>query len=134
MAVGTLVNEFLDEFPARTREGSGNRGPRETDVDIALAQLVDENQATGTPSRVLKFVDYNVEIDESGEASEVEKSTATKRASGRLASLRKRGYTVDSGWAIVGRNGALYAKYFGVGNVPAEMVRASNKSDADGSV
>jgi hypothetical protein len=125
MATGVLANEFLDNFPASTRAGSGVSGPRETNVDIALKAL----QAEGAPSRVLKFLDYNFErvLDadgkETGEQKPVDEATARSRASGRVTPLKKRGYTIENGWVVVARDGAVYAKWFGAGNVPENYVR-----------
>jgi hypothetical protein len=120
MATGVLANEFLDDFPASTRAGSGVSGPRETDVDVALKAL----QAEGAPSRVLKFLDYNFQKDETtGEPVPVDEATARSRASGRVTPLKKRGYTIENGWVVVARDGAVYAKWFGVGNVPDAYVR-----------
>lgn len=118
MATGVLANEFLDDFPASTRAGSGVSGPRETDVDVALKAL----QAEGAPSRVLKFLDYNKAIEDGVEV-DVDEATARSRASGRVTPLKKRGYTIENGWVIVARDGAVYGKWFGVGNVPSEYVR-----------
>lgn len=119
MGTGTLTNEFLDDFPASTRAGSGVSGPRETDVDVALKAL----QAEGAPSRVLKFLDYNKQVDEDGVEQDVDEATARSRASGRVTPLKKRGYTIENGWVIVARDGAVYGKYFGPGNVPDTYVR-----------
>lgn len=119
MGTGTLTNEFLDDFPASTRAGSGVSGPRETDVDVALKAL----QAEGAPSRVLKFLDYNKQIDENGVEQDVDEAIARSRASGRVTPLKKRGYTIENGWVIVARDGRVFAKYFGPGNVPDAYVR-----------
>lgn len=120
MATGVIANEFLDDFPTMKREGSGVSGKRETDVDIALETL----KAEGAPSRVLKFLDYNRQIDpETGVETEVDKATARSRASGRVSPIKARGYSIEDGWVIVARDGCVYAKYFGVGNVPDEYVR-----------
>lgn len=120
MATGVIANEFLDDFPATVRAGSGVSGKRETDVDIALEGL----KAEGAPSRVLKFLDYNKQIDpETGVESDVDPATARSRASGRITPIKQRGYTIEEGWVVVARNGAVYAKYFGAGNVPDEYVR-----------
>lgn len=120
MATGVVANEFLDDFPATKRAGSGVSGPRETDVDIALRQL----EAEGAPSRVLKFLDYNVQIDpETGTEIAVDEATARSRASGRVTPIKARGYTIENGWVVVARNGAVYAKFFGAGNVPDDYVR-----------
>ena len=120
MATGVLANEFLDEFPSTKREGSGVSGPRETDVDVALKAL----QAEGAPSRVLKFLDYNKQIDpDTGTEVDVDPATARSRASGRITPIKARGYSIENGWVVVARNGAVYAKYFGAGNVPDEYVR-----------
>lgn len=120
MAAGVLSNEFLDDFPVTTRPGSGNHSKHTTDVDVALENL----KAEGAPSRVLKFLDYNKQIDpETGTEVDVDSATARSRAAGRVSPLKARGYSIEQGWVIVSRNGALYAKYFGVGNVPDEYVR-----------
>lgn len=120
MGTGQLTNEFLDDFPSSTRAGSGVSGPRETDVDVALKAL----QAEGAPSRVLKFLDYNKQIDEeTGVEVDVDEATARSRASGRVTPLKKRGYTIENGWVVVARDGAVYAKWFGPGNVPDTYVR-----------
>lgn len=120
MGTGTLTNEFLDDFPASTRAGSGVSGPRETDVDVALKAL----QAEGAPSRVLQFLDYNKAIDpDTGVEAPVDEATARSRASGRVTPLKKRGYTIENGWVIVARDGRVFAKYFGPGNVPDAYVR-----------
>lgn len=115
MPTGVLANEVLDDFPTTSRPGSGNRSKQTTDVDVALEQL----KAQGTPSPVLKFLDYNVDSD----GNSVDEATARSRASGRVTPLKARGYSIDNGWVIVARNGAVYAKYFGAGNVPAEYIR-----------
>lgn len=120
MATGILANEFLDDFPKSSHVGSGQSGKRETDVDIALEGL----KAEGAPSRVLKFLDYNVQKDEqTGEQVAVDPATARSRASGRITPIKARGYTIENGWVVVARNGSVYAKYFGAGNVPEEYVR-----------
>ncbi len=119
MSTGVLANEFLDDFPASTRSGSGVSGPRETDVDIALKAL----KAEGTPSRVLKFLDYNKQKNEDGVEVDVDEATARSRASGRITPLKKRGYGIADGWVVVARDGCVYAKWFGVGNVPDAYVR-----------
>lgn len=121
MPKGTLANEFLDDFPATTRPGAGNHQRQTTDVDVALEAL----KAEGAPSRVLKFLDYNQGVDEDGNAVEVDPKTAAMRASGRVSPLKNRGYSIENGWVIVSRNGCLYAKYFGPGNVPDDYVRKS---------
>lgn len=119
MATGVIANEFLDDFPTTKRAGAPS-GPRETDVDIALKALAEE----GAPSRVLKFLDYNVQVDpETGAETPVDEATARSRASGRVTPIKSRGYTIENGWVVVARNGAVYAKYFGAGNVPEEYVR-----------
>lgn len=115
MATGVIANEFLDDFPATVRAGSGVSGKRETDVDIALEGL----KAEGAPSRVMKFLDYNVDAD----GNSVDEATARSRASGRITPIKSRGYTIENGWVVVARNGSVYAKYFGAGNVPDEYVR-----------
>lgn len=109
MAVGTLTAQYLDEFPKATRApGSGRpKGRLETDVDIVLKSLQEENTV---PSRVLMFMDYNFETDENGATSPVDNVTARKRASGRVGNLRARGYTKETGWVIKAINGACYAQ------------------------
>lgn len=114
MGVGQIANELVDEFPKTTRVGAPT-GPRETDVDIALKAYKDAG-AQG----VLKFLDYNV--DEDGQP--VEDKVARQRAGGRVNTLKARGYSIEEGWVIVSRNGAVYAKYFGPGNVPVEYTKA----------
>lgn len=123
VANAALTNEFLDDFPTSTREGSGVSGPRKTDVDVALETL----QAEGAPTRVLKFLDYNTDAD----GNEVDNATARSRASGRVGPLKSRGYSIENGWVIVARNGAIYAKYFGPGNVPDNYVRKSKPVGED---
>ncbi len=125
MATGVLTNEFLDDFPKTTRPGSGNSGRQTTDVDVALEKLA----ADGAPSRVLKLIDYNTspvigpDGEPTGETEAVEASVARGRASGRIAPLKKRGYDVSDGWLVVARNGAVYAKFYGVGNVPVKETK-----------
>ncbi len=121
MGAGTLANEVLDEFPKTTRVGAPS-GPRETDVDVALKAYV----ADGAPG-VLKFLDYNVEneLDEDGTVigqKAVDGTIARQRAGGRVGTLKDRGYSIEQGWVIVSRNGCVYAKYFGPGQVPAEYL------------
>lgn len=114
MGVGQIANELVDDFPKTTRVGAPS-GPRETDVDIALKAYKDAG-AQG----VIKFLDYNV--DEDGQP--VEDKVARQRAGGRVNTLKTRGYSIEEGWVIVSRNGAVYAKYFGPGNVPPEYTKA----------
>jgi hypothetical protein len=114
MATGQLTNELLDDFPKTTRIGSPS-GPRETDVDIALKQYKDAG-ATG----VLKVLDYNVDTD----GNPVEDKIARQRAGGRAVTLKGRGYGIEDGWVIASRNGCVYAKFYGVGQVPAEYAKA----------
>lgn len=127
MSTGVLTTEFLDEFPKTTRAGAGKSGRQTTDVDIALENLA----AEGAPSRVLKLVDYNFcpVVDEkgepTGETEAVDEATARQRASGRISPLKARGYSIEDGWVIVARNGAVYAKFFGKGNVPDDFIRKS---------
>lgn len=130
MATGTMVFETVDDFPTTTRPGSGNKGPRETDVDIALKAYRD-----GGAVGVLKLLDYNEApvldgkgeptVDASGQpvTETVDEATARSRASGRVAPLKGRGYAIEDGWVVVARNGAVYAKFYGVGGVPAEFIR-----------
>jgi hypothetical protein len=110
---GTLVNEFLDEFPKVTRPGAGGTRQR-TDVDVALEQLVKEYEATGAPSRVLKVIDYKKDAD----GNEVDAKTAATRAQARVQANRKRGYTKDAGWQLAAVNGELIAKFWGPGGHP----------------
>lgn len=107
---GVLVNEYLDAIPASTRPTSGARGPRRTDVDVALEQVV----ATGqVPSPAIRLIDYNVDAD--GNAVDLEK--ARTRASARVQALRKRGYNKESGWKLAVRDGNLWVQYFGPGGL-----------------
>lgn len=115
MATGVITNEFLDDFPKTTRPGSGNVGKQTTDVDVALEKLA----ADGAPSKVLKLIDYNIDPD----GNPVETSIARGRASGRIAPLKRRGYSVEDGWMVVARNGAVYAKFYGPGNVPVKETK-----------
>lgn len=125
MGAGQLVAEFVDDIPKTTRVGAPT-GPRETDVDIALASYKSAVEAGTAPTdeagyaKSFKFMDYNVDED----GNPVEDKTARQRAGGRVNTLKARGYTVEKGWVIVSRNGCLYAKYFGAGNVPVEYTRA----------
>lgn len=124
MATAQLSNETLDDFPKTTRVGAP-AGQRETDVDIALKAYKDAG-AQG----VLKFLDYNVtdELDAEGKPTgqkvDVDPAMARQRAGGRVPMLKQRGYSIENGWVIVSRNGAVYAKYFGPGEVPAEYTKA----------
>lgn len=123
MATGVLTNELVEDFPPTTRPGSGNHAKQTTDVDVALNTLV-ERLTTHGDSPVLKFLDYNVETDsETGATKEVDSKLARQRASGRIPQIKGRGYSTENGWVIAARNGALYAKYFGPGNVPDEFIR-----------
>ncbi len=115
MATGVLTNEFLDDFPATKRAGAGKQGKQLTNADVALDALA----AEGAPSRVLHLIDYNVDT----EGNEVDSVTARQRASGRVPNLKARGYGIADGWVIVARNGSVYAKYFGVGNIPDDFIR-----------
>lgn len=127
MSTGVLTAEFLDEFPTTRRVGSGNKGRQTTDVDVALEQL----KAEGAPTRVLHVLDYNVtpvldaKGEPTGETEAVDEAIARQRASGRISPLKARGYTIENGWVIVARNGGVYAKYFGAGNVPEGFIRKS---------
>jgi hypothetical protein len=133
MATGMLVNEIVDDLPKSTHEG-GAKGQRDTDVDVALRTFQQgiENGTT-PPTATIKFLDYNTEIakDEAGNESQVavDPKLARQRAGGRIAPLKARGYTIENGWVVASRNGCVYAKYFGPGNVPAEFV---NKGKAVG--
>ena len=116
---GTLVNEFLDEFPKVTRPGAG--APRQrTDVDVALDQLVEEFNTTGKPSRVLKVIDYKIDQD----GAEVDNKTARARAQARVQANRKRGYTKDAGWQLAAIDGEFIAKFWGPGNHPVSEAKA----------
>lgn len=125
MSTGVLTTEYLDDFPTTKRAGSGKSGKQVTDVDIALDALA----AEGAPTRVLHLLDYthapvtDANGADTGETVEVDEATARQRASGRVGPLKARGYTIESGWVIVARNGGVYAKYFGAGNVPDDFVR-----------
>lgn len=122
---GTLVNEFLDEFPKVTRPGAG--APRQrTDVDVALDQLVAEFEATGSPSRVLKVIDYKTDQD----GNEVDNKTARARAQARVQANRKRGYTKDAGWQLAAIDGEFIAKFWGPGGHPV----AEAKAETNGTV
>lgn len=119
---GVLTAEFLDEFPKTTRAGSGQSGPRVTDVDIALENLKGSWDGV-SPTKVLKLIDYNVEVVGEGDDErvvEVEEDKARTRASGRIPGIRARGYTTEAGWEIASRNGAVYARFHGEGNVPVK--------------
>lgn len=121
MATGLQVYEVLDDFPKSTHEG-GQKGQRDTDVDIALREFASD----GPTDRVIKFLDYNTEIVKDAAGNEtkvpVESSLARQRAGGRIAPLKARGYTHENGWVVASRNGCVYAKYFGPGNVPSEYL------------
>lgn len=119
---GVLTAEFLDEFPKTTRAGSGQSGPRVTDVDIALENLKGTYDGTG-PTKVLRLIDYNVELGDDGETVPVDEDKARTRASGRIPGIRQRGYTTEAGWEIASRNGAVYARYHGEGNVPVKEAK-----------
>ena len=112
---GTLVNEFLDEFPKVTRTGAGRERQR-TDVDVALEQLVKEYEATGAPSRVLRVIDYKIDQD----GNPVEGKTAAARAQARVQANRKRGYTKEAGWQLAAVNGEFIAKFWGPGGHPVK--------------
>ena len=131
---GTLVNEFLDEFPKATRAGAG-RAKQRTDVDVALEQLVAEYEQTGRPSRVLKVIDYKRGVQHDAEGNplpgteyEVDSKTAAQRAQARVQASRKRGYTKDAGWQLAAVNGELVAKYWGPGNHPVKEAAEENGS------
>ena len=113
MGAGQITYEILDDFPKTTRVGAPT-GRRETDVDIALAKYV-EDGARGA----LKVIDYNVDED----GNPVEDKVARGRAGGRVGTLKSRGYDIEDGWVIASRNGCVYAKYFGPGNVPESYVK-----------
>lgn len=115
---GVLVNEHFTDFPAITKPGSGKSGPRRTDVDVALEQLVAMGQV---PSVAVRLIDYNTDA----EGNAVDTATARQRAHARVQALRKRGYTKDDGWRIAAIDGNLWAQYFGPGGHP---VKASNGS------
>lgn len=134
MATGVLVNEVVDDFPKSTHEG-GVRGQRDTDVDIALREFKAGIENGTTPANAtIKFLDYNTEVETDSDGNvvaekPVESKLARTRAGGRIAPLKARGYTIENGWVVASRNGCVYAKYFGPGNVPAEYV---NKGKAVG--
>lgn len=115
---GVLVNEHFTDFPAITKPGSGKSGPRRTDVDVALEQLVAMGQV---PSVAVRLIDYNTDAE--GEA--VEPTLARQRAHARVQALRKRGYTKEEGWRIAAIDGNLWAQYFGPGNHPVKETKES---------
>lgn len=117
-----IVNEIVDDFPAMQRPNSGNRGQRKNDVDVQLEQYRDAG-AQG----VLKFLDFNTDT----EGNEVDGDLARQRAQGRVAGIKARGYTVEDGWVIAARNGCLYAKYYGPGNVPDNFIRKTKAVGED---
>lgn len=125
MSTGVLTTEYLDDFPTTKRAGAGKQGKQVTDVDIALDALA----AEGAPTRVLHLLDYtkmpvlDAQGNDTGETQEVDDATARQRASGRISPLKARGYAIEDGWVIVARNGGVYAKYFGAGNVPESFIR-----------
>lgn len=123
MPTGIITNELVDDFPETTRPGSGVSGNRTTDVDIALNTLVEHFNTNGT-SPVLKVLDYNLEYVDAANPElgtrEVESKLARQRAGGRIPQIKSRGYSVENGWQVKARNGAVYARYFGPGNVPEE--------------
>lgn len=126
MATGVLVNEVVDDFPKSTHEG-GVKGQRDTDVDIALREFAAGIDAGTTPANAtIKFLDYNTEVVKDAAGNEslapVEPKLARQRAGGRIAPLKSRGYTIENGWVVASRNGCVYAKYFGPGNVPDQYV------------
>jgi hypothetical protein len=129
MATGVLTTEYLDDFPSTTRPGSGKQGKQTTDTDIALEAL----KAEGAPTRVLHLLDYTqapvygADGEPTGETEAVDEATARSRASGRVAPLKARGYNIENGWVVLARNGGVYAKYFGEGNVPADFTRKASK-------
>lgn len=118
MPNGVLANDILDDFPSTTRPGAGNHAKQTTDVDVALNEFKRQTEA-GTATGVLRFLDYNVDED----GNSVDENTARQRANGRIAPLKKRGYTIENGWVLASRSGNLYAKYFGPGNVPDSFIR-----------
>lgn len=127
MATGVLVNEVVDDFPKSTHEG-GQKGQRDTDVDIALREFKSGVENGSIPANAtIKFLDYNseVELDADGNVvaeKPVEPKLARTRAGGRIAPLKSRGYTIENGWVVASRNGCVYAKYFGPGNVPDQYI------------
>lgn len=121
-SIATITNEVVDDFPAMIRANSGNHGQRKTDVDVQLEQY-QEGGANG----VLKFLDFNVDA----EGQPVEAELARQRAQGRVAGIKARGYTEEAGWKIAARNGALYAKFYGPGNVPVKEAKAVGEDAVD---
>ena len=126
MGTGVITNEFLDDFPKIAGIRGGNRGRQTTDADIALEKLA----ADGAPSRVLKFIDYTVTVDENGVTTDVAPEVAGKRAGARAMQLKQRGYDVESGWMIVSRGGCVYAKFYGPGNVPVKESKGAPVGEA----
>lgn len=119
--IATITNEIVDDFPATTRPTSGNHGARKTDVDVQLETYKDAG-ANG----VIKFLDFNTDA----EGNPVEEGLARQRAQGRVAGIKARGYTVEEGWVLAARNGALYAKFYGPGNVPEKKSSGPVGEDA----
>lgn len=120
--IATLTNEILDDFPATTRPTSGNHGARKTDVDVQL-----ETYQEGGAEGVIKFLDFNVDA----EGNPVDEGLARQRAQGRVAGIKARGYTEEAGWKLAARNGALYAKFYGPGNVPQKEAKAVGEDAVD---
>ncbi len=118
---GTLVAEFADEFPKVTRAGAGIKGPRRTDVDVVLEQLEAQYSETGTTSRPMKVINYNVDA----EGNEVDREAARGRAHARVQALRKRGYTKDKGWKLAAIDGEVWAQFYGEGNHPVSEKKAA---------
>lgn len=130
MANSILTNLFVDDIPASTRPGAGNRTKTTTDEDVALKQLVNAYNADGQV-RTLQFRDYNFEIDDASKKNvPVEKATAVTRAAGRIKPLKGRGYTTEAGWVLASREGKLYAQFYGAGNVPEDKVRKTREAKA----
>lgn len=112
--VSRFTLDVVDDFPPARRPTAGNHGQRKNDIDVAL-----EEYLNGGANGVLKFLDFNVDA----EGNPVDEELARQRATGRVAGIKQRGYTADAGWAIAARDGSLYAKFYGPGNVPAEFSR-----------
>lgn len=120
--IATITNEIVDDFPATERTGAGNHGSRKTDVDVQLEEYVN-----GGANGVIKFLDFNVDA----EGNAVDADLARQRAQGRVAGIKARGYSEDAGWKIAARNGALYAKFYGPGNVPVKEGKAVGEAAVD---
>lgn len=106
---GVLVAELVEDLPRVSRPGAGRERQR-TDIDVALEQLPPGHNG------YMKLIDYKVDRD----GNAVEPKTAAQRASARVQSLRKRGYTKEEGWQFNAIEGILWAKNWGPGNHPAK--------------